>query len=155
MGLDINDNGIDNKYYRQIFSGDADENSDKAEISEAVKGLDTHRLYENYKLIENDEELNIIVPYMSDRFDSIYKELSNKDFCISKKEMTAVRNMTVRLYGNRKIKEFLERHCRRLSAKSRDFDSEIPINWYIVEDVDIYDPKEGLLKEEKEGGYVF
>ena len=155
MGLHINDNEIGDKYYRQIFSGDADENSDKTEISEAVKRLDTHRLYENYKLIENDEELNIIVPYMSDRFDSIYKELSHKDFCISKKEMMAARNMTVRLYGNRKIKEFLERHCRRLSAKSRDLDNEIPVNWYIVEDAYIYDPKEGLLKEEKEGSCVF
>ena len=155
MGLDINDNKIITEYYTQIFSGDAEENSDIAEISEAIEELDTHKLYENYKLIEDNDELNVIVPYKPDEFENLHKELSFKNFCISKKEMKAAGNMTVRLYGNRNIREYLDRHCRQLSARSSETGNSIGINWYIVEDVDIYDPKEGLIKEEKEGGFVF
>ena len=105
--------------------------------------------------IEDNDELNVIVPYKPDEFENLHKELSFKNFCISKKEMKAAGNMTVRLYGNRNIREYLDRHCRQLSARSSETGNSIGINWYIVEDVDIYDPKEGLIKEEKEGGFVF
>lgn len=155
FNLDISDNSLINSYYKNIYYGDADENSDKSEISEAVEYLDTHKLYENYKLIEDNDELNIIVPYKRDEFEQIHQQLSVKNFCISKNEMKEARNMTVRLYGNKKIRDFLDRHCRRLSAKSSDTGNEVAINWYIVEDIDVYDSKEGLIKEEKEGGFVF
>ncbi len=154
-GLDTNDNSLITDYYREIYSGDAEENSDKSEITEAIEELDTHKLYENYKLIEDNDELNIIVPYKRKEFEQIHQQLSFQNYCITKSEMKESRVMTVRLYGNKKIQEYLGRHCRRLSAKSSDTGNEIGINWYIVEDVDIYDLKEGLIKEEKEGGFVF
>lgn len=154
-GLDINNMDLIREYYRQIYNGDAEENADKNEIAAAVEELDTHKLTENYKLIEDHNELNIIVPYQEAEFERLHKELSSKNFCISKKEMRAARNMTVRLYGNKNLQEYLDKHCMRLSAKKSESAGYMEINWYIVEDLSVYDPKEGLIKQEREGGFVF
>ena len=154
-GLNINDLHLIGEYYREIYSGDAEENADKNEIVEAVEELDTHKLSEKYKLIEDKDELNIIVPYKRTEFEDLYTVLSSHNFCISKKVMKAASHMTVRLYGNKNLQEYLDRHCKRLLAKKSDTVGYVEINWYIVEELSIYDQKKGLIREEREGGFVF
>ena len=154
-GLDINDMELIREYYCQIYSGDAEENEDKSEIIEAVEELDTYKLFEDYKLIEDHNELNIIVPYRREEFEKLYQRFSFNHFCVSKKDLKMASNLTVRLYGNKNLQEYLARHCRRLYARKSDVTGSLEINWYIVEDISIYDPKEGFIKEEREGGMVF
>lgn len=157
QGIDINDLKMISEYYKQIYSEDAEENRDKKEIREAVEESDTKKLSDNYRLIEDSNELNVIVPYNRERvlYEKIYRELEFKQFCISRSEIKECSSITVRLYGNRKIKEYLEKHCRQLYMNSTEKREADRVNWYIVEDVDVYEEKRGFIKEEKEGGFIF
>lgn len=160
MRCDLNNPDTMKEYYRQIYSGDSDESGDRKEIRDAVDQRDTKELAAHYHLIEDQSELNVIVPYTSaedkeEMFEIMHERIAARDYCIYKSELRECSGITVRIYGNKKTLEFLDRHCRRLKMKSGESVVEELTNWFIVEDKEIYDKKQGLIKEEKEGGFLY
>ena len=112
---------------------------DKSDVSDGIKNRDFKAIADNYKIIENASQINIITDYDQSLYDDVYQELSDNDYCISKMIMKRTARVTVSTF----IKKEILKHCTQLYIRTRD--GKEPTNWFIVEpSVGVYDNIIGL-----------
>ena len=145
-------------FYKKIFSGDNAEGHDKEEIQKAEKNCDIQSMAKEYRMIEDKNQCNVIVPYKEriDEFNTLAEKLSDSDYILSKKELFSHHGITVSVTATGKALSFIETHCNQLKLYSPILDAPVDVNWYIADMDNIYDPKTGLKTKEnlEEGGML-
>ena len=154
--LDTNSlNDIDD-YYRKLYSGDGIQGHDKKGIVDAEQNCDIRAMAQEYQLISERNQCNVVVPYQEciDEFNAFADMASDHNYTIKKKDLYAHHGITVSVAATGKSLSFIQTHCHQLCLFSPD--QNVPVNWYIADMDEIYDPETGLKTREdtEEGGMI-
>jgi len=127
-----------NWYYRRLFRSE-EAKEDKPDLTSAIQEEDYFETEQNYSVIEDEEQLNIIVPYNENErsmgiYTEIAAELQESDYGITKGQMKQTAGITVSVYPN-KI-DRVKACCQQLSMMTRE--GREPTNWYLLEDRQYY-----------------
>ena len=150
--IDINDLQSLDKFYKKLYKTTGFE-YDKRELTEALNSGDFVKVKENYKIIDNKEQLKIIVPYKSQKniYDNILFECQNNDFIIDKKFIRKSQIISVSVFSNSDVGKYIKQSCKEVFMKSK-YNEPININTYILESETMginYDENIGIvLKQE-------
>lgn len=154
--LDTNSLEDIDEYYRRLYSGDSSDGHDKRGIIDAENECDILKMSEEYHLIADTNQCHVFVPYepCMNEFEQLSELLLNQNYTLKKKELYAHHGITVSVVATGKSLDFIRSHCHQICLYSPF--QNVPINWYIADMDDIYDPKTGLRTKEKleEGGMM-
>lgn len=148
-GTDFNINSLEEirAYYKEIFAGDADESRDKKELADALEELNFQDVSENYRIIEEKDTVNIIVPYGGriDLYDRIVRQLQESSFCINKRIMKDAHDITVSVY---RTKKGIINGCQQLYL--RGMDGIYETNWLLMDVKSGYTDGRGITEPKRE-----
>ena len=154
--LDTNSLQDIKEYYQRLYSGDSIHGHDKRSIIKAEENCDIKAMADTYRMIENHNQCNVIVPYEAriDEFDTLKEILQQHHYALKKRELFAHHDITVNVMASDSALSYIETHCHQISLYSPD--QYIPVNWYIADMDNIYDQKTGLRTKEniEEGGML-
>ena len=150
---DPNDISVVKDYYKAVFIGDGLESGDDEDITEALARMQFEKIDDNYKIIGDQNTINIIVPYGREMalFEKVINAISDSGNVITGRIMKAARDITVSLYNSGKDAEKIKSHCIQTNLRYNDV--LVPTNWYILSDRQEYVDGEGIKLYE--GGMVF
>lgn len=125
-------------YYKRLFRSEV-ANEDDPKLTEAIKEEEYFKTEENYSIIENKEQINIIVPYNKNRdslktYDEIASELRKSGYEITKGQMKRASGITVSVYPNKKEK--VNACCQQLFLMTKE--GQEATNWFLLEDEKYY-----------------
>lgn len=157
--LDTNNLTDIDEYYRQLYSGDSTSGRDKENIRYAESECNIQEMANAYKLIEEKNQCNVIVPYIKkiDEFNTLKNKLSEqkeKDYVLPKKELYVHHEITVSVVVNKESLTYIKNHCSPIKLYTHV--GPMDVNWYIADKDNIYDQKTGLKTKEniEEGGIL-
>lgn len=102
---------------------------------------------ENYRIIEEKDTVNIIVPYGGriDLYDRIVRQLQENSFCINKRIMKDAHDITVSVY---RTKKGIMNVCRQLYL--RGMDGIYETNWLLMDVKSGYTDGRGITEPKRE-----
>lgn len=134
--IDINDLEHIKEYYQLLYE---DNVQDEKKLRDAIESMDFEEVYKNYKLIDN-HTINVIVPYKEEK--ALYSDIKNEVIMngISPTIMRQARGITVSSYNRVAVEKTCERlyYCAAYGGKKTES------NWYLLNDVNLYNDKIGL-----------
>lgn len=125
-------------YYKRLFRSEAAK-EDRPALTEAIKKGNYFETEENYSIIEDKGQINIIVPYFENEnsmkiYNEIASELRESDYGITKGQMNRAAGITVSVYPNKK--DEVKSCCQQLFMMTKE--GEETVNWYLLEDEQYY-----------------
>ena len=134
------------QYYKKLFRSEAAK-EDNPVLTKAIEEEDYFETENNYSIIENKGQVNIIVPYSENErsrktYEVIASDLRHSDYGITKGLMKQASGITVSVYPNKLDK--VKACCRQLFMMTKE-GPEVT-NWYLLEE-DQYYTKHGLDME--------
>ena len=151
--INLNDLSFLKAYYKRVFAGDGPESSDRKALIEAVEELDFISVDNEYRIIDEKDQVSIVVPYEDGKetYERVRKTLEDNGFSINKRIMAEAHPVTVTMYAGKNTDNLTE-GCTQLCFTRNG--ERYETNWFIMQDRKGYNPASGLIRE-NEGGACF
>lgn len=146
--ININNLKSLDEFYKMLYKTHGFE-YDKKELTEAIKENDFIGVNDNYKIIDNKEQLRVIISYSHQKhlYDEILNECKNNNFIIDKKYIRKSQTISVSVTATSKLGKFIKQNCHPVFMKSKHGEP-ISTNTYILEEEQIgakYDENIGII----------
>ena len=149
-GLAFYDMQLMNNYYHSLYQAEAYK-SDKIELYDGELDDDYKKVSDNYKLIENKNQVTMIVRPLSNNydkelFDALIDDIISHDYTVTKYLMKKLAPYTISLYSNpgSDFDSIGTRLCFRGYSNAQ-------LNWFLLRENTMYTPM-GFMKGDNSGG---
>ena len=140
-------------YSKRLFDNEGAEKDD-SKLTDAVNDEDYEEIQKQYKLIQKEGSIRVIVPcvwetsdtdqFLSPLYEGFCEKCRSRGYYITKAEMKILQPLTV----STRLNSFLQKNLRELNRYTSY--GPIPCGWYLLEQEKLYDFREGLIKEDRE-----
>lgn len=130
------DNQLENmdKYFKHLYTSISECERDDEDLLSAISEQDYAKISDKYQLIDDNNQVNIIVPYkgLMDEYNLLSEKIHSMENCITKQMMRNASMFRVTSYK----KEDADRNCEKLSLRTSKgcFDT----NWYLLTQPELY-----------------
>ena len=135
------------EYYRKLFNTSGFEH-DKDELIEAINNYDFQDVKKQYRIIENNEQIIVIVPYKNkmDIYNKFKDAFYNNDYSVKMSDIKKVQSITISTYD-----AGIKHYCHEVFLQSGNGEKQTTGIHFMNDDgiTNLYDEITGLQASNK------